>query len=77
MPIYEYQCRSCEEQFELLVSRSRAKKTPPCPACGSTETERVMSGFFGRSVSRDGGGSTSIGSACSGCTASSCAGCRR
>lgn len=74
MPIYEYECASCGARFELLVSRSKAKKSPACEECGSSDTARVMSGFFGRSGSGEDAGS--IGSACGGCTASSCAGCR-
>ena len=40
MPIYEYQCCSCEAQFELLVLRS---DTPECPACESSDLERKLS----------------------------------
>ncbi|MEA3401505.1 MAG: zinc ribbon domain-containing protein [Armatimonadota bacterium] len=75
MPIYEYQCGSCGTQFELLVSRARKSASPPCEECGSEDTERVMSGFFGRGASEDGERSA-VGSACTSCTASSCAGCR-
>lgn len=77
MPIYEYECSSCGETFDLLVSRSKAKDSPPCEKCGATDTHRVMSGFFGRSGSGDGEGSSSVGGACAGCTAASCAGCRQ
>lgn len=74
MPIYEYECAACGARFDLLVSRSKAKSSPPCEECGSTDTERVMSGFFGRSGS--GEEASGIGSSCAGCTASSCAGCK-
>jgi putative FmdB family regulatory protein len=40
MPIYEYECRSCAERFELLVLRS---ESPACPACGGTGLERLLS----------------------------------
>ena len=42
MPIYEYQCRTCGEQFELLVLKSTV---PACPACQSGELEQLLSGF--------------------------------
>ena len=40
MPIYEYQCRECQNRFELLVLGS---DTPECPACQATDLERLMS----------------------------------
>lgn len=41
MPIYEYQCRACETQFEyLLLHNSPAAK---CPSCGSKKLEKMIS----------------------------------
>jgi putative FmdB family regulatory protein len=40
MPIYEYGCRSCGDEFELLVLGSEA---PACPSCGSADLERRLS----------------------------------
>ena len=40
MPIYDFRCNACGEQFEELVRRDEA---PECPACGSTSTERLLS----------------------------------
>ena len=40
MPIYEYTCRSCGQEFEELV---RGDEEPPCPACGQRRVERQMS----------------------------------
>ena len=42
MPIYEYTCKGCGEEFETLV---RASSTPDCPECHSTELEKKMSVF--------------------------------
>lgn len=42
MPIYEYECRQCGHQFELLVLHGTV---PACPACESAELERLLSGF--------------------------------
>lgn len=44
MPIYEYACRGCEEDFEELVSASSADAVC-CPACGSARVERQLSSF--------------------------------
>ncbi len=75
MPIYEYECESCGERFETLVSRARAKQSVPCQACGGGDTRRVMSGFSGRAGSE--GDTRTVGSPCAACSAASCAGCRR
>jgi putative FmdB family regulatory protein len=42
MPIYEYECRQCGHQFELLVLTGTVVA---CPACQSQELERLLSGF--------------------------------
>lgn len=40
MPIYEYSCKSCEHDFELLI---RGKETPVCPECQGEDLERLIS----------------------------------
>ena len=40
MPIFEYACRSCGKQFELLV---RTGTEPACRHCHSTDLERLLS----------------------------------
>jgi putative FmdB family regulatory protein len=40
MPIYEYLCRSCGQEFEELV---RGDEQPACPACGEQQVEKQMS----------------------------------
>jgi putative FmdB family regulatory protein len=42
MPLYEYACTACANQFEALV---RVSDTPACPACHSTTIERKLSVF--------------------------------
>ncbi len=42
MPIYEFTCRGCGQQFETLV---RAADTPECPSCHGRDLERVISLF--------------------------------
>lgn len=48
MPIYEYQCRACEHEFEQLVKSSRGRAAVDCPECGSRQTERKLSVFAAR-----------------------------
>lgn len=40
MPIYEYRCKTCEHNFELLV---RGKTEPSCPSCKGQDLERLLS----------------------------------
>ena len=73
MPIYEYHCEKCGEDFECLII---GNDTPECSSCTSKKVTKLMSacGF----VSKGGGGQTvssSAGSSCSGCTTTNCAGC--
>ena len=40
MPIYEYTCSGCRNDFELLVRNGEAAT---CPDCGGTHLERRLS----------------------------------
>jgi len=40
MPLYEYTCRKCNSDFELLI---RSDETPACPDCGSRKLEKHLS----------------------------------
>ena len=55
MPIYEYTCNECGEEFEALVPRPTAKA--PCPECGSRKVVKRMSAPGGFSMGGSGGGS--------------------
>ena len=39
MPIYEYRCEACGDEFETLVLR---KTEPECPSCQSQDLERLL-----------------------------------
>ena len=45
MPIYEYRCSKCNEEFELLVRLGTADGDVNCPKCKSTEVKRQLSTF--------------------------------
>ena len=45
MPLYEYICRDCGTRFTLLQSMSASKDGNACPACGKTQTRRLISSF--------------------------------
>lgn len=42
MPIFEYACRGCGNEFETLV---RGGETPACGQCASTDLEKKLSAF--------------------------------
>ena len=62
VPIYEYVCMKCEEQFEELV---HGDSKPVCPACSGSNVIRKFSTFATK------GGAKSCGS----CAGGSCGGC--
>ncbi len=74
MPIYEYHCENCGEDFEYLVF---GREKPDCTSCESTNVNKLMSacGF----ISKGNGGETvktsASTSSCNGCTAGSCSSC--
>jgi putative FmdB family regulatory protein len=63
MPLYEYHCQNCTEDFEKIVRFSEANLLPPCPVCGSTDTHKKISAAasFGNASSS---GASSSGSSC-------------
>jgi putative FmdB family regulatory protein len=44
MPIYEYQCRACGKQLEVLVRR-KSDVPSKCPACGTGKLQKIFSTF--------------------------------
>jgi putative FmdB family regulatory protein len=40
MPLYEYACSKCRNEFELLI---RGDQTPQCPHCGNRRLEKQLS----------------------------------
>lgn len=75
MPIYEYECSSCNSKFELLRSMSRVDEDADCPECNH-QAKRVLSKFA--CFSTDESGVTSAvggGGSCASCSSGSCATC--
>lgn len=42
MPLFQYTCKACGRESEILV---RSSETPVCPGCGSKSLEKQASRF--------------------------------
>jgi putative FmdB family regulatory protein len=45
MPIYEYRCRDCSAEIELLVRTVYFRPPTSCAECGSKSVERKLANF--------------------------------
>jgi putative FmdB family regulatory protein len=43
MPLYEFECKECDETFEQLVRNTSASQAVTCPTCGSPKVEKKIS----------------------------------
>lgn len=44
MPIFEFACRQCGKNFDLMISNAQ-KYQVKCPECGSSEVKQLLSAF--------------------------------
>lgn len=51
MPLYEYICNNCGEEFEKMIRFTDEEISPVCPKCNSPEIHKKISrvGVFGSS----------------------------
>ncbi|HYM12641.1 MAG TPA: zinc ribbon domain-containing protein [Bryobacterales bacterium] len=54
MPIFEYRCSSCHQQFEELVLSRKNRSRVECPHCGGTKVTPLISRFATQASSSDG-----------------------
>lgn len=45
MPIYEFRCNNCHQKSTIFVKSITGPVRPACPACGSADVVRTISGF--------------------------------
>ena len=67
MPMYEYRCSKCGEEFELLRTISERDDDSECPKCGHTSKHPRRSSV----VASFGGEKSSSGSLSTGCSGGS------
>lgn len=48
MPVYEYECRVCGEEFESFRGLSEDDNKVTCPMCGEKGPKRVISRTHGK-----------------------------
>jgi len=73
MPIYEYICQDCKNEFEVIRPMSQADVPMACDQCGGENIKRKLSLFFAES-----GGKAVAGAsvpACGSCAGGNCASC--
>ncbi len=72
MPIYEYQCKKCNKEFELLVFSG---ETPECPYCKHKDLTKKISIFntcgIGPKLT-----SSSSSATCNTCSSKNCSSCK-
>ncbi len=54
MPLYEYRCEDCGNEFELRRAIRAMDEPAPCPHCESTNAKRQVSLFVSFSTSAQG-----------------------
>jgi putative FmdB family regulatory protein len=65
MPLYEYICADCGNEFEKMMRFDQSDEKPVCPSCDSADTHKQVSLFSSKSNLSFTGSSSSSGS-CSG-----------
>jgi len=81
MPIFEYACNDCGNEFEELVFDR--DECPACPKCGSAKTGKLMSAVRSRvgsgvpdsGQSEPAASSSAASSGCAGCSGGDCSSC--
>ncbi|MEJ2672440.1 MAG: zinc ribbon domain-containing protein [Deltaproteobacteria bacterium] len=73
MPIFEFHCHSCNQDFEKLVFGGDSEVE--CPHCGQTKVERLMSACSAKVGNKLTATSSGSQSSCAGCSSGSCSTC--
>lgn len=68
MPLYEYVCPDCGQEFEKRMSFSQASERPFCPNCSGVNTQKKISLFSASGTSSESVSTSSCGSGAGGFT---------
>lgn len=73
MPIYEFRCQACGNEFEKLVFGSDEVE---CPSCHQKQVEKLMSACSAKvGYKFTATSNPKSGASCSGCSSGSCSTC--
>ncbi|ROR01601.1 FmdB family zinc ribbon protein [Desulfosoma caldarium] len=45
MPIYEYLCEQCGNEFESFIWSAKDEESLACPKCGAVDVKKLLSSF--------------------------------
>ena len=62
MPLFEFRCEKCQNEFEELLFRRDEESGVSCPSCGSERVEKLVSSFATKGQSE---GPARMGKSCS------------
>lgn len=66
MPLYEYICEECSNEFEKMMRFDQADQKPVCPGCQSANTRKKLSVFSSKGTGAFSMGNSSSSSCSSG-----------
>ncbi len=73
MPIYEYICQDCRNEFEIIRPMSQADAPMACAQCGGENIKRKISVFYAESGGKAVAGASAP--SCGSCSAGDCSSC--
>jgi putative FmdB family regulatory protein len=73
MPIYEYVCKECGNEFDAMRAMKDADTAITCNNCNSDQTKRKLSLFIARSNGKQVAGNSH---SCGGCGGGNCSTCQ-
>jgi putative FmdB family regulatory protein len=73
MPIFEFHCQKCQDDFEKIVFNTRSQVK--CPRCQSSKVRKKLSAFSFKTGSKSSVATSNSGGGCGGCSSHHCSTC--